>query len=94
MNRGERRKKNIAKALRKQKLANQLYSNSTWGDLASPWYDNLHQYSKNKIHCSCPYCTTKTKNKGKRRHIAKNYAPSYNPPIRDLRQMERMDYED
>ena len=21
-----------------------------------PWYDNLHQYSKNKIHCSCLMC--------------------------------------
>lgn len=23
-------------------------------------YDNLHQYSKNKIHCSCPVCRNKT----------------------------------
>lgn len=23
-------------------------------------YDNLHQYSKNKIHCSCPVCRGKT----------------------------------
>ena len=22
-------------------------------------YDNLHQYSKNKIHCSCPLCRNK-----------------------------------
>ena len=22
-------------------------------------YDNLHQYSKNKIHCSCPLCAAK-----------------------------------
>lgn len=22
-------------------------------------YDNLHQYSKNKIHCSCPLCNGK-----------------------------------
>ena len=26
-------------------------------------YDNLHQYSKNKIHCSCPICSAKTNNK-------------------------------
>lgn len=24
------------------------------------WYDNLHQYSKNKIHCSCPMCNAKS----------------------------------
>lgn len=23
-------------------------------------YDNLHQYSKNKIHCSCPVCRGRT----------------------------------
>ena len=28
-----------------------------------PWYSNLHQYSKNKIHCSCPMCRAKTTNK-------------------------------
>lgn len=26
----------------------------------SDTYDNLHQYSKNKIHCSCPVCRGKT----------------------------------
>lgn len=25
-----------------------------------PWYNNLHQYSKNKIHCSCGFCSCKT----------------------------------
>ena len=24
-----------------------------------PYYDNIHQYSKNKIHCSCPLCSGK-----------------------------------
>ena len=28
-----------------------------------PWYDNLHQYSKNKIHCSCKLCGCKTNQK-------------------------------
>lgn len=51
------------------------------------WYDNLHQYSKNKIHCSCGMCSRyhKTNNKGRRRKIHGNYAPSYNPSIRDRR---------
>ena len=79
MTRAERRHNNVRKALRKQKLAEQLYNNSTWGDDSVPWYDNLHQYSKNK---------------GKRRHLAKNYAPSYNPSIRDRKQIEYMDYEE
>lgn len=94
MTRAERRHNNVKKAIRKQKLAEQLYNNSTWGGDSVPWYDNLHQYSKNKIHCSCFYCSSKTKNKGKRRHLAKNYAPSYNPPVRDRRQIEYMDYEE
>ena len=27
------------------------------------YYNNLHQYSKNKIHCSCPLCAAKSKTK-------------------------------
>lgn len=50
MKRGERRKKNYTKAVRKQKIAKAIYAGT------APWYNNLHQYSKNKIHCSCPRC--------------------------------------
>lgn len=47
---GDRRKIDYKKAKRKAKI-----------DLARscdglPRYDNLHQYSKNKIHCSCRHC--------------------------------------
>ena len=28
-----------------------------------PYYNNLHQYSKNKIHCSCRLCSCKTNQK-------------------------------
>ena len=63
------------KALRKRRLADRIYR--CWHDDDWHYYDNLHQYSKNKIHCSCPICSTKTKNKGKRkkgnRHRARNY---------------------
>lgn len=50
---GDRRKTDFKKAKRKAKI-----------DLARscdgvPWYDNLHQYSKNKIHCSCRLCRGK-----------------------------------
>lgn len=53
-------------------------------------YDNLHQYSKNKIHCSCPICSAKTRNKGKRRK-RKNYAPSINYSMMDLKKQQSMD---
>lgn len=36
------------KARRKQWIVKHCYG---WD-----YYDNLHQYSKNKIHCSCPLC--------------------------------------
>lgn len=50
---GDRRKIDYKKAKRKAKI-----------DLARsfdglPMYDNLHQYSKNKIHCSCQLCRGK-----------------------------------
>ncbi len=35
------------KAFHKKKLSD------SWLVGCSPWYNNLHQYSKNKIHCSC-----------------------------------------
>ena len=59
--RAKRRKLNVKKAIRKRKLAKELYTL----DWESGWecYNNLHQYSKNKIHCSCPLCRAKTKKK-------------------------------
>ena len=51
--RGDRRKIDYKKARRKARI-----------DIAQsydglPLYDNLHQYSKNKIHCSCQLCRGK-----------------------------------
>ena len=90
--RAERRHNDFKKAIRKRKLAKEVY----WADPMNPekweWYDNLHQYSKNKIHCSCSHCSSKTKNKGHRRKNHGNYFPSYNPPIRDVRRIEYMNY--
>lgn len=48
----ERRKKDFAKATRKKNISEQCNGFER--------YDNLHQYSKNKIHCSCPLCSAKT----------------------------------
>ena len=75
------------KALRKRRISEQFYGI----DREHPYYNNLHQYSKNKIHCSCCYCNAKTRNKGKRHdgnyHKAINYKPA------DLKRVSAMDYD-
>ena len=67
----ERRHNDIVKALRKRQICRKYYG---W-----EYYDNLHQYSKNKIHCSCPMCAAKTNTKyfhgGK--FGGKNLSPRY-----------------
>lgn len=75
------------KALRKCKLDLQItpYSENRGFGL----YNNLYQYSKNKIHCSCPLCSAKTRNKG-RRVNAWNWAPSINYKISDLKKVQSM----
>lgn len=70
------------KALRKKKIDE--------AKSAHLMYDNLHQYSKNSIHCDCPMCSPKSKNKGRRRYKHGNYAPSKNYSISDQRKLERM----
>ena len=59
------------KALRKRRIAREICG---W-----EMYDNLHQYSKNKIHCSCPLCRAKTNMKNmkwKSGNEAKNWKHS------------------
>ncbi len=90
MTRAERRKNDFHKALRKQKLDENLSGNISNYRL----YDNLHQYSKNKIHCSCGLCSCKTKNKGHRRRVPHNYYPSYNPCTRDRRRIDAMNFDE
>lgn len=69
-NRATRRKKDYSKAVRKSKIAKRLYFPMS----DENWYDNLHQFSKNKIHCSCPICRSKTNNKKYRNYGGvKNY---------------------
>ena len=74
-----RRKVNVIKAKRKQIIDKNIHNSYN----THPWYNNLHQYSKNKIHCSCPLCAFNHK---KFRH--KNYT------IQDLKQLENMDYQE
>ena len=54
-NLSEKRHNDWKKAVRKRNICLQEYGGE--------YYDNLHQYSKNKIHCSCPLCTAKTNTK-------------------------------
>jgi len=46
--------------------------------------------NKGKIHCSCALCSAKTRNKGKRRKLGKNYAPSINWKHTDIQKIESM----
>ena len=79
------------KALRKRRLADRLYRNQNDQDEPFNYYDNLHQYSKNKIHCSCPTCQTKTRNKGRRRYRKGGYHRAINYKRQDLVRMIEMD---
>ena len=63
-----RRWKNFTKARRKRELDKELTTPLTDhvdGSLQQ-WlfYKNLHEYSKGKIHCSCPMCSAKTRRNG------------------------------
>ena len=77
------------KALRKKRISDQYsyYSHHN----GEHYYDNLHQYSKNKIHCSCPDCNTKTRNKGSKRHRSGNYNQAILYRASDLRKVVAMD---
>ena len=78
----------IRKALRKRRISRYDY----WYRVEEKdYYDNLHQYSKNKVHCSCPLCQTKTRNKGHRRYRKGGYHRAINYKHQDLIRMIEMD---
>lgn len=71
--RGTRRKSDFIHAIRKKKKSDyEVHGTLAPEDRPTPtalfdgtvhtesWYNNLHQYSKNKIHCSCPMCNAKS----------------------------------
>ena len=78
----------IRKALRKRRISRYDYY---YRVEEKDYYDNLHQYSKNKIHCSCPSCQTKTRNKGHRRYRKGGYHRAINYKRQDLIRMIEMD---
>lgn len=88
---GKNRYLSRIKAIRKLKIDRAV--NNYMSEDRLGWYTNLHQYSKNKIHCSCPLCSVKTRNKGNRRRNNKYY-PAINYKISDIRRLQRLDYPD
>ena len=71
----EKRHNDWKKAIRKKKIINAY---------GFDYYDNLHQYSKNKIHCSCPLCRAKTAKKKQVWSGGKNWS------IADEKRIEEM----
>lgn len=55
IDRGSRRKTNYNKALRKKHISD------NYSCIGHSYYKFLNQYSKNKIHCSCSLCRSKTR---------------------------------
>lgn len=49
---------------------------------------------KAKIHCSCPMCSAKTRNKRKRHRNGQSFAPSINYKISDQRKVDSMDFDE
>lgn len=74
-----RRYKDYTKAKRKQDIDRERWRGSSWWH---PWYSNLHEYSKNKIHCSCGMCSCKTNNRSAKKPW---WGPTYNPSMQDRR---------
>ena len=77
----EKRHNDWRKAVRKRNIVHHIYG---WDE---GWYDNLHQYSKNKVHCSCPLCACKTRGKT----VKKTGGPGENWSIKDEKRIEEME---
>ena len=80
-NKAEKRHNDWKKAIRKRKIDRERDPRDT-----HDWYDNLHQYSKNKIHCSCPLCSCKTRGKT----VKKTGGPGENWSLQDTKRLEEM----
>jgi hypothetical protein len=80
--RAENRFNSRRKALRRRRITQEVYGMKE----DNPYYDNLHQYSKNKVHCSCPWCSRKSKEHPKVNDVRKNEA--MNSAIEELEEDE------
>ena len=54
-------------------------------------YAHDGMYAKGKVHCSCPMCSPKTRNKGSRRYKAGNYDKALNYKHSDMQDIISMD---
>lgn len=90
LSRAYNRDVSMRKAQRKRRITQNWY---TW-DPNWVYYNHLHQYSKNKVHCSCGICMNKIRNKGHRRYVHGNYAPSINYKHSDLKRQVSMDLDE
>lgn len=77
------RAKSYSKAMRKYHIDRDIAA-GRW----PLYYNNIHQYADNKIHCSCPMCSEKTNNKHGR---ANKWEPAKNWSIADKRKLENME---
>lgn len=82
--RAEKRHNDWTKAIRKRRIFREQEN--------SDMYDNLHQYSKNRIFFTRNRFF-KTNNKGKHRYADNNYAKSKNWSINDQRKLNSMNQE-
>lgn len=74
-----------AKHIRRKKW---IVKHTNYWDWELP-FDGM--YSKMKIHCSCPMCSPKTRNKGKCRYRSGNYDRALNYKHSDMLNIVSMD---
>lgn len=74
------RKMSWKHAIRKRRIDREV-SVYVWPE----FYNNLHQYSKNKIHCSCPMCRARGLYKGSNSKLARSHT--------EQRMFDKMNYE-
>lgn len=85
----EKRHNDWKKAIRKRQIDRDTQGSSHH---KQDMYDNLHQYSKNKVHCSCSMCSPKT-TKSKRPYShggkgGKNWSPADARKVEEMRDQE------
>lgn len=82
-NKSYRRYQHKKHAIRHKKITKQIYN-------IDNYFDTFNKYDSFKIHCSCPWCSPRTRNKGRHRNT-KNCAPSINYKMMDKRRQMAMD---
>lgn len=91
--RAERRFNDRKKALRKRRISRAVYSSSS--DEEFEYYRDLHTYSKNKIHCSCPLCRNKTNGKKMCYSMISSSMNKggHNYSLQDVKTLEKLEFE-